>query len=48
MGTRFGSILKNNNIDEIVKTAFDIKAGNKKSSKNRGFFGFFFKILYKL
>ena len=40
----FGSILKNNNIDEIVKTAFDIKAGNKKnSSKNRGFFGFFFK-----
>ena len=40
----FGSILKNNNIDEIVKTAFDIKAGNKKnSSKDRGFFGFFFK-----
>ena len=40
----FGSILKNNNIDEIVKTAFDIKAGNKKnSSKDKGFFGFFFK-----
>ena len=40
----FGSILKNNNIDEIVKTAFDIKAGNKKNnSKDRGFLGFFFK-----
>jgi hypothetical protein len=39
----FGAILKNNNIDEIVKMAFDIKAGNKKSSKDRGFFGFFFK-----
>ena len=40
----FGSILKNSNIDEIVKTAFDIKAGNKKnSSKDRGFFGFMFK-----
>ena len=41
----FGTIIKNNNIDEIVETAFDIKAGIKKAPKNRGLFGFnfFFK-----
>ena len=41
----FGTIIKNSNIDEIVETAFDIKAGIKKAPKNRGLFGFnfFFK-----
>ena len=41
----FGSIIKNNNIDEIVKTAFEMKAQIKKISKKGtgGFFGLFFK-----
>ena len=41
----FGSIVKNNNIDEIVKTAFEMKAQIKKIPKKStgGFFGLFFK-----
>jgi hypothetical protein len=39
----FGSVVKNSNIDTIVKTAFDIKAGVKKIPKKGGIFGFFFK-----
>ena len=41
----FGAILKNNNIDEIVKTAFEMKAQIKKIPKKNsgGFLKFFFK-----
>jgi len=41
----FGSIVKNNNLDEIVKSAFELKARVKKIPKKNsgGFFGFFFK-----
>ena len=40
----FGSIVKNNNLDEIVKNAFEIKASIKKiPKKSGGIFGFFFK-----
>jgi hypothetical protein len=34
----FGSVVKNSNIDTIVKTAFDIKAGVKKIPKKGGIF----------
>ena len=39
----FGTIIKNNNIDDIVKTAFDIKAKIKKVPKKSGFLNFFFR-----
>ena len=40
----FGAIVKNNNIDDIVQKAFDIKAQIKKvPKKSGGIFGFFFK-----
>ena len=40
----FGAIIKNNNIDDIVQKAFDIKAQIKKvPKKSGGIFGFFFK-----
>ena len=40
----FGSIVKSNNLDEIVKSAFEIKASIKKiPKKSGGILGFFFK-----
>ena len=39
----FGTIIKNHNIDDIVKTAFDIKAKIKKVPKKSGFLNFFFR-----
>ena len=41
----FGYIVKNNNLDDIIKSAFELKARVKKIPKKNsgGFFGFFFK-----
>ena len=41
----FGAIVKNNNIDDIVKTTIEMKAQIKKIPKKStgGFFGLFFK-----
>ena len=44
----FGTIIKNNNIDDIVKTAFDIKAKIKKVPKKSGFLNLFKLKIKKL